>query len=337
MGVVLFNASWGHLLRRSWGDGCSSGRGMVQTGIPQIAEGLCVWMERAYLLWPLLAAGLYALAALGLKSAAGRGFDTPVMTVLANWFAALAFLIFVPWREPAWWPQVWWVPVIVGTAFFLGQIFTVLALTRGDVSIATPLLGTKVVMVTFLSAALFHLGIAPQVWAGSLAAVVGIAVLQRSGQKGPTRHALLTVVFSLLAAFSFGLFDVLNQVWSPVYSYGRVVPPGLVWSAILSVGLLPLGNGRWRKGGAAGWAYLGLGLGLMTLQSLVLITVIGLYRDAARCNIVYGSRGVWSVLLVAVIGHWFGNHERHAGRAVMTWRLVGAGFILLGVVLVFLR
>jgi drug/metabolite transporter (DMT)-like permease len=294
-------------------------------------------MERAYLLWPLLAAGLYALAALGLKSATGRGFDAPVTTVLANWVAAAAFLVFVPWHQPAWWPQVWWMPVVEGTVFFLGQVFTVLALTRGDVSIATPLLGTKVVMVAFLAAAFFNVVVGLPVWAGAVCAVAGIAVLQRTGQKGRLQHTVITVVFSLLAALSFGLFDVLNQVWSPHYGYGRVVPPALVWAAVLSVGLLPLGNGRWRAATAAGWWHLALGVGLLTLQSLVLITVIGKVGDAAGCNIVYGTRGLWSVLLVAVVGHWFGNRERHAGRAVMAWRLTGAGLILVGVVLVFVR
>ena len=183
-------------------------------------EGLCVWIERAYLLWPLLAAGLYAIAALGLKSAAGKGFDTPVMTVLTNWAAAVAFLVFVPWGEAACWPWVWWVPVVMGTAFFFGQVFTVLALTRGDVSLATPLLGTKVMLVAFLSAVIFKMGISVHVWEGAGAAVVGIAVLQLSGRKGPARHALVTVVFSLLAALCFGLFDVLTQHWSKVDGYG---------------------------------------------------------------------------------------------------------------------
>jgi len=41
-------------------------------------------------------------------------------------------------------------------------------------------------------------------------------------------------------------------------------------------------------------------------------------------------------VLVWMVGRWFGNRERHAGRGVMIGRLAGAGLIMLGVVLVFL-
>jgi hypothetical protein len=43
---------------------------------------------------------------------------------------------------------------------------------------------------------------------------------------------------------------------------------------------------------------------------------------------------LWSVVLVWVVGHWFGNVERSVGRAVMTRRLLGAAILLGAVFLV---
>jgi drug/metabolite transporter (DMT)-like permease len=296
-----------------------------------------MFSQRAYLLLPLLAAVLYTLAAMGLKSATAWGFDTAWMTIAANLVAAAAFLIFVPWGEKAPWPQAWWPVVAEGAAFFLGQLFSVLALTCGDVSIATPLLGSKVVLVAFLLAVMFHVPVTLQVWAGAAAAALGIAALQGAGHKGQVRHAAVSVLLALLAAGFFGLFDVLTQVWSPRFGYGRVVPPALVFAAVLSLALLPFSHTRPRQAPRAAWVYLILGVGLMTIQSLLLITVIGKVGDAAGCNIVYGSRGIWSVLLVCVVGRWFGNREGQVGRRALAWRLAGAALILLGVVLVFTR
>src|ERR1700722_3248824 len=41
--------------------------------------------------------------------------------------------------------------MLSGAIFFIGQIFTFLAISRGDVSVATPVLGSKVIFVAFFS------------------------------------------------------------------------------------------------------------------------------------------------------------------------------------------
>ena len=50
--------------------------------------------------------------------------------------------------------SLWWQPVVAGALFFAGQVFTLLALTTGDVSVATPVLGLKIVLVALLSVVL---------------------------------------------------------------------------------------------------------------------------------------------------------------------------------------
>ena len=44
----------------------------------------------------------------------------------------------------------WWRAALVGLAFVAGQLFTYLAFRYGDVSVATPIFGVKVVMVALL-------------------------------------------------------------------------------------------------------------------------------------------------------------------------------------------
>jgi hypothetical protein len=66
----------------------------------------------------------------------------------------------------------------------------------------------------------------------------------------------------------------------------------------------------------------------MGLQAVSLVATLGLYPDTTRINVVYNSRGLWSVLAVWLVGHWWGNTERHAGRAALLWRLAGAGLML---------
>jgi hypothetical protein len=47
----------------------------------------------------------------------------------------------------------------------------------------------------------------------------------------------------------------------------------------------------------------------------------------------YNTRGIWSVVLVWVIGHWFSNTERSIGKRAMLRRLAGALILLAAVLL----
>ena len=51
-------------------------------------------------------------------------------------------------------------------------------------------------------------------------------------------------------------------------------------------------------------------------------------------NVVYSVRGLFSVLLVWWVGHWFTNTESHAGRRVLLARLAGAVAMLGAIALV---
>ena len=61
------------------------------------------------------------------------------------------------------------------------------------------------------------------------------------------------------------------------------------------------------------------------------------FGQATLINILYASRGLWTVVLVWVVGHWFGNQERGHGHRVMARRMIGAGLLLVAVLLVVRR
>jgi hypothetical protein len=55
---------------------------------------------------------------------------------------------------------------------------------------------------------------------------------------------------------------------------------------------------------------------------------------AASINVVYSSRGLWSVLLVWWLGHWVQSREQRLERHVLTARLAGATVMIGAIVLV---
>lgn len=305
-------------------------------------------VEKSYLLMGLLAAVFYAFAASSLKAAADRGVRSMQSALLANLAIAVAFLAFVPWREPTFTPPEWWRAVAVGTLIFTGQLFTMLALRRGHASIATPTMGSKVVLVA-LVLSVFHRAVPANVWMAAGLVTVGIVILAWPTEHLPWRRIVPAVGFAMLAALSFGTFDVLTQIWSllPGYTFGRLIPWAMVFAAGITAAMDVAMDRRPRRTGVPrqrrrmfdvpreARGFLALGVFLLTLQSLVLIGSIGYFHDAAGLNVVYGSRGVMSVLIVWLVGHWFSQHERIHSRGLLARRLTAAGLIGAAVCLVF--
>ena len=73
---------------------------------------------------------------------------------------------------------------------------------------------------------------------------------------------------------------------------------------------------------------------LIGAQSLMFVMVIVKFRNATATNVVYSSRGLWSVVVVWGVGHWFANREQHLGARVLRWRLAGAMLMMAAIALV---
>jgi len=73
---------------------------------------------------------------------------------------------------------------------------------------------------------------------------------------------------------------------------------------------------------------------LLALQAASIAYTLGVYGDATAVNIVYSSRGLWSVIAVWLVGHWFKNEEQHLPRALLRNRFIGAILMLAAIGLV---
>ena len=294
-------------------------------------------LENSYLLLGLAAAMLYAVAASSIKTATERGVSSLKVTLLANLATAAAFLVFVPWRSEQWLPAAWWPSLIVGGLFFAGQLFTVLALKVGHASIATPVLGSKVVMVALLLAVGFAAPVSLNVWIAAAMSSLGIMILAWPDRHLGLRQMLPGIALSLLAAFCFGLFDILTQFWSrlPGMSFGLLMPPAIVFATLASAIVIMLIEPGMPTAPRAARLHLVTGVGLLAGQAMIFVSAIGYFGDAAGLNVTYSSRGIWSVLLVGMFSMHFSIHER-LHRGLLIRRLIGATLIAAAVLLIFM-
>lgn len=287
-----------------------------------------------YLLIPLVCGLLYVISMLALKRAGDFGVGVWRTAFIANWASALIFVPLWVWRGPAPVPlALYWQPAVVAVIFLLGQVLMFLAITRGDVSVAAPVMGAKVILVALFSS-LLRVGEVPLAWwigAGLSTLAVG---LLNFGGGGERRRVGGTVALTLTGAVLYSLSDVLVQKWAPAWGAGNFFPPMFLLVGVYSFGLL-----GYARGGLAGiapgaWRWVGVGAVCNALTNAGIALTLGIWGNATAVNIVYSARGLFSVLVVWWFGHWFSSTEQHLGRAVLLFRLIGALAMLAAIGLV---
>jgi drug/metabolite transporter (DMT)-like permease len=288
-----------------------------------------------HLLFPLASSLLYVIAALFLKQAASLGVGVWRTGFVCNTLTGLLFLVLWPLGGEIPGVAALWQPAAVAILFVGGQMATYLALEKGDVSVATPVMGVKVVLVALLTTWIMRQPVRVALWGAAALCCLGIGLVNRGSRTSSHHHVLRTVCLALLAAASYALFDVLVMKWSPQWGVGRFLPIAMLTGGALSFLFIPLFREPARPIGRVGWQVLFAGGGLMALQAVLLVSTLARFGDATAVNVIYGLRGLWSVAAVLFVGHWFANEERASGRGAMVWRLVGAALLSAAVVLVF--
>lgn len=288
----------------------------------------------SYLLIPLACGLFYVLSMLSLKRANELGVGVWRTTFLANWACALVF--FPVWLAHGWAPVPWtlyWQPAASALLFLVAQIVMFLAITRGDVSVAAPVMGVKVILVALFSSFLFAGGVPLRWWIGAGLSTAAVGLLNLGGA-APHRRVGPTVLLTMLSALLYALSDVLIQRWAPAWGRGNYMPPLFLAVGLYSFALLAFAQGGLRGITGPAWRWVLPGAGFNALTNGGIAFTLGTWGNATAVNIVYSSRGLFSVLVVWLVGHWFANQERHAGRAVLLSRLAGAVAMLAAIGLV---
>lgn len=303
---------------------------------PRSFRGAILQDSMASFLVPLICALLYPIGTLMTKRALVKGVDLWSVMAVNFWVMGLVFLVVIPFegRSIPW--ALWYQPAVMGVLSFAGQSCALKAISAGDLTIATPALGSKVLLVALLTETLLRQSVPLAWWVAASFSFAAVFFLQ-AGTRASRRKTFLTLAFSLLAAACFALGDVLIQKWAPRWGAFHFLPAMALATAACSTVLLPFMRKPLLAFDAGAWKWLFTGSLIQGVQSLLLTAVIGLLGQVTLVNIVFSSRGLWNFLLIWFAGHWFANREREAGPRVMAFRLIGAGLMFAAIVLVSLR
>lgn len=284
-----------------------------------------------HLLLPLLASLLFVSGLIFMKRAGAAGVGTATTLFISNQCTAVCFSAIWMFGGDG---QPWfmlWQPAVIAFLYILGLFFTFLAINCGDVSIATPVFGVKVLLVAILLTLVGDSPLPIAVWYAAALATFGIAMIQWTGRSNPKR-VVTTILLAISASTSYAAFDVLVQRWSPAWGVGRFLPYSFWFVGIFSLVLIPWVDWRSLRKPEIG-RYLWPGSVLLALQAICIVFTLSAFGDAARVNVVYALRGLWGVTLAWWVGKRWGGNEELLSRSVLLTRLCGAILLTTAVVL----
>ncbi|MGB0416343.1 MAG: hypothetical protein ACPGKS_05805 [Coraliomargarita sp.] len=264
------------------------------------------------------AAVLYAIGSLDIKKALARGTDRRAAIAWTNiamaiWSLPLFFL-----SRELFTLQGFMLALAAGVALFLGRIFVVKALDVGALSIVGPLLGLKTLFVASFAVILGQVALSPAVWIAVLLASVGMALVQR-GPKSKSKAYSRAIFYAVIASLLFASTDILVVEARESLSVGWLMP-----TLFLTVGLLVPLLGTIPTPPLEGRANLKRGSILMGFQTSVVVLAICLTGQAVVVNIIYASRGLWSVVVDRLMNRTGTVHEYFAQRAAGAVLLVAS-------------
>lgn len=284
-----------------------------------------------HLILPLLASLLFVGGLILIKRAGAAGASPITTLFVTNLCSCLAFsLVWILGGTFQGWGMLWQ-PAVIAGLYILGLVFTFAAIERGDVSIATPIFGLKVVFVALLLTLLGLQELPMSVWYAASLATVGIAMIQWTGSGHPRRVAF-TIFLALGSALAYAMFDVLVQRWAPLWGAGRFLPIVYWMVGLSSLAMLPWVTwSNFRHSSVRGPLF--TGSTLIAIQAICIVLPVAVFGDAARVNVVYALRGLWGVLLAWAFAKIWGGAEGDHARSVMLLRAAGALVLTIAVVL----
>ena len=220
--------------------------------------------------------------------------------------------------------------ICLGSLFFLSQAICFLALSKGDASLVTPIMGTKSVFVAFFFF-FFQLTGLPSTftWVAALLSAIAVALL--SWPQRNQRVSYLAIALGLLTAAGFGLTDALVPYLAQNSSPLQVIFIMFSTVGALSFVLIPFAEKSILKFNFFADKWMLFSCVPMGVQAVLMSIAIGFFAVPTEANIFYACRGIWAILIAAWLGKKIGLNEGRVDKNVFHRRLLGAFLLVIGI------
>ncbi len=289
----------------------------------------------------LVLVGLSSGLAHGVYSAFSKAFlksrsEEPLLLLLyVGVIQALVTPLLWIFLRPQFPPPAGWAPLLASSATCVAAyLFLYTALHCGDVSSVMPIMGSKVIFASLLAIPLLHERHTWQVYVAALLVAIAIAVLGYSpSQDGSSRFPLKPIVLMTGCCVIFGLTDILIKR-SLIY----LDPYNFMIYYNLAVGALSLCVIPYLRKKRVSLAVRGMDLRLsfyaavsLVAATLLFVVLLGMSSGVVIPNILQASRGVFIVLISAVLAYRGSTLLETQGGKVYVLRLAASILIMVSI------
>lgn len=299
-------------------------------------------MIQAYEIMAFVAAVTVSFAMIFTKRAYAEGAKQNHILVATTVFQPFIYIILIMLSRELEvnWGQFHWI-LIYSALLAIGMLIGFKAISMGDASIISPIMGSKVVFVA-IGTYIFSIGsISNEVIIGVVLCVVSIIFLGIEFKKTDIekqdkygKDILLPIILALIAITFLGFSDIVIQEKAPEFNKLIFMLIGSITVAMffLVKGYLSGVRIKTTPKSVKRWIWLS---GIFNGGTgLLLALAIAYYGHATEFNIIMGSRGVISVLAVALFAKSLKLREGKKSKLTLIMRLIGAVCILIATALI---
>jgi drug/metabolite transporter (DMT)-like permease len=224
-------------------------------------------------------------------------------------------------------------PIITGALFFAAQIFTFSAIRVGDVSLQTPIMGTKAVFAVILAAICGTEVVGLPMFAAAFVAMLGVGFIGFSGN-GIDKVAV-SIALALLSSLFFAGSDTMVGFYAGNFGVPAFLFIAFLTNALLSFGLIPFFKEPLSATPKNARPWILVACILMGVQALLLNYTLGRYQHVAEVNVLYSMRGLWSVVFGALAARIYNVSGQIGQRRIYILRFVGAFLMCVAIAILF--
>ena len=284
-------------------------------------------------LYPFVAAVFYCASIMLVKYASqSKKLSGLSMLVMNNLLSGLVFIpaIFFEAKFPD--VSIIWQPMIASAFCAIGNVATFSCAERGEVSLMTPLMGIKTLMVIMFARVFLDVDLPHTITIAGVICCCAVFIMGFSNKSLRTEKLAITVFLAIVACFSYALCDVFIQKYAPNFSRNAMLS---LTSVAMPLSIIPLLPKFFREVFSCDKKTLLLGSSSAVLMIgemyLMFISISG-ELGASLCNILYNTRGLMSVVLIYFLGKYFIKLKELSSASAIQ-RSVGAIMILIAVVI----
>ncbi|MBE6414829.1 MAG: hypothetical protein E7035_09830 [Verrucomicrobiaceae bacterium] len=281
--------------------------------------------------YPFIAAIFYCGSIILVKYASqSKKLSGLSMLVMNNLLSGMVFIpaIFFESKMPD--VSIIWQPIIASIFCAIGNIATFTCAERGEVSLMTPLMGIKTLMVVIFAQAILDVDLPHAITISGIICCIAVFIMGYSNNTFRTKKLGITTALALTACVSYALCDVFIQKYAPNFTKNAMLS---LTSVAMPLSIIPLLPRFFREVSACDKKTLFLGSSsavLMIVEMYLMFISISGELGASLCNILYNTRGLISVLLIYFLGKYFVKLKELSNASAIQ-RCIGAILILIAV------